>query len=236
MALTIPFEAYELSAWAKRVGAEDPLPYLRDMALIDTDMLRDIGTRVWGLEYRAAPIPDELVECARRMWDRLLEDVSPAWSNSIAYDNFRSHMETVRDAMIEEEAARFPTVGQALVAIAEAFEVTWLEIVSWIVSTLSLIVSIAGLSVSVIIGVTTAWTGAGAVFSAVLGFVSLIVGVAGLMVTYWNSVKPRLAALANAGSKIDTLATPRSGLENSPVPDAVEDWDRARRWERERGA
>jgi hypothetical protein len=60
--------------------------------------------------------------------------------------------------------------------------------------------------------------------------------VAGLMVTYWNSVKPRLAALANAGSKIDTLATPRSGLENSPVPDAVEDWDRARRWERERGA
>lgn len=111
MALPIPPEAYELSAWARRLGVDDPLPYLRELSLIDTDALRDVGTRVWGLAYRDSRFSENLADRAQRMWDRLLEDVGPTWSSRAAYPAFKDWMETIRDGSASEMVAPDAVAG-----------------------------------------------------------------------------------------------------------------------------
>ncbi|MGH3681540.1 MAG: hypothetical protein ACRDT2_15015 [Natronosporangium sp.] len=226
MALPIPPEAYELSAWARRLGVDDPLPYLRELSLIDTDALRDVGTRVWGLAYRDSRFSENLADRAQRMWDRLLEDVGPTWSSRAAYPAFKDRMETIRDAMDLEEANRLPVVGNVLVDLADAFEVAWLEIVGWVISAAGLVVAAAGL----VMAGFAILSGVGAPAGVILAVISMIIAVASLYVTYLSTTRPRLADLAEAGSRVEHLTTETGSASEMVAPDAVAGWDAARSW------
>lgn len=215
--MIVPIEAYELSGWASRLGAEDPLPYLRGLALIDTDAIREVGERVWGVTYRGGPVGDALVVAGHRLWGDLLTQLRPAWEMSAGYEPIAQQLQVIRDAL-DDEAARIPIVGQVLVDIADAFEVQWYEVVTWVVTALAFIVAIVGLfAASTVVGV-------------VVAVIALVIAAAGALAAFWNTTRPRLAMLASSSSRISGMASPASGVDDLQVPDAVERWDEVRRW------
>ena len=206
MALTIPPEAFELSAWAKRAGVDDPLPYLRDLALIDTDTLRSVGAGVWGLNDVSGTWPDggyspariNLEEEARQLLTQLGR-LSPGWRDD-AYEAFKSHMMALVQQM-EVTAAQFSTVGEVLVSLADEFELRWFEVVGFVVSAAGLLVGIIGL----ITAATTWWTGAGGVAGVILAVVGAVLAAVGLAISYLAAALPRLEELAEATERLDRV-------------------------------
>jgi hypothetical protein len=209
MAMIMPAEAYELSRWASRVGTDDPLPYLRDFALIDTDTIRDVGLHVWGGQDPGnhSPARTNLETEAADLLKKLYQDLSPHWQDT-QYDAFELHMEAIAERM-NLTASHFSTIGDVLVGIADEFELRWYEIIGWVVSTAGLVVAVAGFVVAIV----TLETVIGPIISLIVALVGLVVAAAGFAITYLSTVVPRLEELAEAIERLNEVAPPVRWLE-----------------------
>jgi hypothetical protein len=209
MALIMPAEAYELSRWAIRVGTEDPMPYLRDFALIDTDAIRDVGLHVWGGQDAGehSPARTNLEAEAADLLKKLYQDLSPQWQDT-QYDAFELHVEALAERM-NLTASHFSTIGDVLIGIADEFEMRWYEIAGWVVSTAGLVVAAAG----VVMAIVTFETLIGPIISLIVALIGLVVAAVGFAITYVSSVHPRLEELGEAMERLNEVAPPVRWLE-----------------------
>lgn len=202
--MMVPAEAYQLSHYARQVGADDPLPYVEDLAKVGLETLRTVGATVWGDHAEPGPFRVEMEEEAALLLEKLHKDVHPEWSGE-QYQAFEHHMRTLTSRM-DERAREFSVIGATLVEIAQEFEFAWYEVVGLIVSALGLVVSAVG----VVIAITTGWTGVGAIAGVITALVGLIISAVGLAITHVSAVQPRLAAAAEALERMNEI-TVRSG-------------------------
>lgn len=212
--MMLPQEVYELSAWAQRVGVDDPLPALRSISLIDTDAIRQVGTDVWSQSH-VTDDPWRSQFLARFVLadeaDRLLLRLSPEGWDDAGYVAFERHMIDITDRMAEL-AEHCAVIGDQLVEIADAFEMHWVELCGFVVGTVGLILA------AVLVGPPfLAFLAAGAVGGLVVAVFGYIIAYAGYLTTLWSSAKPRLDALAEATDRFNEIAPPGRWIE----PEAV---------------
>lgn len=204
--MIVPPEVYELDAWARRFGLQFPLADVVDLLTLDTDALRRIGTDVWGRGSQPSQIQQTLTATSADMWDTYLREVAPTWQDTASVA-FEKRLTAIRDTLTGDPyggaapgvAQDLPVVGDALVALADEFEIRGLEVVGWVITGLGAIISAVGLVVSVI-GAFAG--GVGAIVGLVIAVIGMIISVIGLAVAYLQTIVPRLEALANTSSAI----------------------------------
>ena len=235
MSMTLPAEILDLERLVDQLNqlgrrflgydvCENPVSYLRDWALIDTETIRRVGEQVWGTPAATSAAADLLDTDAALLRESLLKTVQDGWQGE-AYENFDHYIARVTQALTEE-TTRMSLVGEALVDIADAFETAWWEILSWALALVGLLVSAIGAALATVgfaetFAATATVVGApiGIILgtaSMVMAFVSGVIAVASATVTYMSSVLPRLYELESARSTLEAPAS--SGVGTLPPP------------------
>ncbi len=115
----IPAGVHGLTRAAKYFNVDDPVPWIHELSLIDSDTLRRVGEDVWGTADRRSPSDTHLREWADRLVEQMLVEVAGRWTGQ-AYADFEPYVRTIKRAM-EDEAEHFAVVGETLVAVADEF-------------------------------------------------------------------------------------------------------------------
>lgn len=211
MSLELPAELRKLSSIAQMVNCADPISYLEDLSGVDIDTIRRVGREVWGVAGLKSPAQDKIESVADWLVNQLYTSVQDYWEGD-AYAEFERHMLIIRRAL-EEEAERLQPVGEALVAVADAFEVQWYEIVGYALSALGLIIGVAGLAIAIAGPLAGPAVAAAEIVGLILSLIGLVIGIAGLLVALIASVQPRLATIHSATCSVDELQTAESGVD-----------------------
>ncbi len=185
MALAIPQEVLALGGLSRFLGVPDPVGVLDDFRrLVDTDELRRIARDGWGTAGARSPNSRDLERVADSVLDEWLGTVENRWRGD-AYRAFAEYLDRIR-AALHEEADRYPEVGDALIAVADGIELTWLDMVGAALTVAGIVIAVPA-----------------ALASTLLGLVSLLVSLACGVVTYLTVANSRVSLLARAGSALD---------------------------------
>lgn len=208
--MTFPHEVFQLSSYAQQAGTDDPVPVLQAISMIDTDTLRHIGRNVWTESSAAfGPTTSYLARFVLQTEaDQLLTMLSPAGWDDARYAAFEVHITGIVERM-RELSGQCEIVGDALVTIADEFEMQWTELMGLVVAAIGLIVATVGLVVAAL----TWWTGVGAVAGLVIAVIGFIITFAGYVIALWTSIKPRLDALAEIQEQFNEIAPPGRWVE-----------------------
>jgi uncharacterized protein YukE/xanthosine utilization system XapX-like protein len=166
-------------------------PVLEQFSLVDEARLRQAAA-AWGTGGASVGIAGELSRDLPGKINDAIDTAAKRWQGE-AYDSFQSVMDSLQGT-IADVCIPAQEVGKVLEDLADAFELSWLEIIG-------LIGGIAGVVVGVIAMVAPSPpTVALAIVSGVVG---LVLGYIGILVSIVSSLFPRVMAFVEAA---ETLA------------------------------
>jgi hypothetical protein len=173
---------------------EDTLRLIRD---IDSDHLRRVGKDVWGTggedgrNLVGAHFDDgiEGLDLANRQ--------TSAWTGD-AHNAYATRIDKIKGG-INDMRRPAADVGDALVAIADAWDQVFGRSFADILAIIGLILSIIGVIVALVVEVLAGWTGIGAVVGLVIGVLAIIVGAVSIWWTIHSQEQSKIDALEAAG-------------------------------------
>lgn len=181
---------------------ESTLRLVRD---IDVDRLRQVGEDVWGTggEAGANLVGTHFDGCIKGL--DLANQQTSAWTGD-AHNAYVTRVDKIKAGI---DGMRRPSVdvGEALVAIADAWDQVFGRSFGDILAIIGLILSIIGVIVALVVEVLAGWTGIGAVVGLVIGVLSIIVGAVSIWWTIHSQEQAKIDALAAAGAEATETMT-----------------------------
>jgi uncharacterized protein YukE len=105
-------------------------PLLYEFSLIDSDALRDAAKYAWGTGGENAGMPGSVAAEMTVSAERVIGAVAERWHGA-AFDNFKSTTTTFVE-LLPKLVPPCQEIGQKLTAVADAFELSKIEIIGWI--------------------------------------------------------------------------------------------------------
>jgi len=193
----------EIDFVKRRFGIPGPelRPLLEQFSLIDSDALRQAAEFGWGVGGDQAGIPASTATEMHPAVQKVIGTVAERWHGE-AFDRFSSTASGMAE-LLPKLTAPCQEIGQQLVAIADAFEMSWIEILGWTATGIAVAATVITI-IDIVPGDEIAAGGALAIIAAVLGAVSTIISV---YVTFVGS-NSRFSSLEELITTIeDQLAT-----------------------------
>lgn len=184
-------------------------PLLHEFSLIDSDALRQAAKYAWGTGGENSGMPGSVASEMTVSAERVIGAVAERW-HGVAFDNFRSTTNTFVE-LLPKLVAPCQEIGQKLTAVADAFELSRIEIIGWIATG----GAVAATLLSLMTPLPLVDEGLMATATLVIGTVATIVSV---FVTYVSS-NSRFDTLDDAVAEIEGAIEdklPKS--EDGPVP------------------
>lgn len=183
-------------------SVEHTLRLVRD---IDTDRLRKVGKDVWGTGG------EDGKDLVGRHFDACIEDLDLANQQTSAWtgDAHNAYAERVNKIKKGLNDMRKPSadVGDALVAIADAWDQVFGRSFADILAIIGLVLSIIGVIVALVVEIAAGWTGIGAVVGLVIGILSILVGAVSIWWTIHSQEQAKIDALEEAGTQATETMT-----------------------------
>lgn len=166
----------EIDFVKRRYGVPGPelRPLLEQFSLIDSDALRQAARFGWGVGGNEAGIPASTATEIHPAVQRLIGTVAERWHGE-AFDQFSSTTSGLAE-LLPKLTAPCQEIGQQLVAIADAFEMTWIEILGWAATGIAVAATVITVA-DMLPGDEILLGGALAIIAAVLGAISTIISV-----------------------------------------------------------
>lgn len=184
-------------------------PLLHEFSLIDSDALRQAAKYAWGTGGENAGMPGSVAGEMTVSVERVVGAVAERWHGD-AFDNFRSTTNTFV-GLLPKLVAPCQEIGQKLTAVADAFELSTIEVIGWIATG----GAVAATLLALMTPLPLVDEGLMATATLVIGTVATIVSV---FVTYVGS-NSRFDKLDDAVAEIEESVRdklPRT--EGGPVP------------------
>ncbi len=213
----------EIDFVKRKYGVPGPelRPMLEQFSLIDSDALRQAAEFGWGTGGDRAGIPAGIATEIHPAVQRVIGAVAERWHGE-AFDRFSSTTSGLAE-LLPKLTAPCQEIGQQLVTIADAFEMTWIEILGWVATGIAVAATLITVA-DFIPGDEIVAGGPLAIIAAVLGAVSTIISV---YVTFVGST-------SRFGSLKDLIATIEEQLKALPrVDDAAAPALPADKWVRD---
>jgi uncharacterized protein YukE len=186
-------------------------PLLEQFSLIDSDALRQAAEFGWGVGGDRAGVPANTATEIHPAVQRLIGSVAERWHGE-AFDSFSSTTSRLSE-LLPKLTAPCQEVGQQLVAIADAFEMTWLEILGWTATGIAVAATVITI-IDMVPGDEIVAGGALAIIAAVLGAISTIISV---YVTFVGSTS-RFGTLEELITTIEQTLDELPRVDDAPVP------------------
>jgi len=188
---------------------DEPLPSLestlRLVRDIDADRLRQVGQDVWGTggEDGRNLVGTRFDDCIDGL--DLANRQTSAWTGD-AHNAYATRVDKIKAGV---NGMRRPVVdvGDALVAIADAWDQVFGRSFADILAIIGLILSIIGVIVALAVEILAGWTGIGAVVGLVIGVLSIIVGAVSIWWTIHSQEQSKIDALEAAGAEATETMT-----------------------------
>jgi len=182
---------------------EHTLRLVRD---IDTDRLRTVGKDVWGVggEDGADLVGTSLNACIGGL--SKASEQTAAWTGNA--NNAYVHRVDQTKKALESMERPAQDVGQALVRIADAWDQIFGTSFLDILAIIGLVLSIIGVVVAIIVGLT----GVGAIVGLIIGIISLLVAAVSIWWTIHSNEQAKIEALDNASQQAtETMNSANAG-------------------------
>lgn len=215
----LPVAFPEIRKWAERLHVDDPTWYIERIADVDIDAIRSMAQQVWGTGTATAAPQRALVQIRDDLDTGLLTTVQDRWGGD-AYLAFEEYVNKIQQAL-QEEAERFPQLGDALVEFADAFDASISDMISYALTVEGLVASMAGVAIAV----ATAPTGVGPVVGLIVSLFGLVVSIISGLHTLFSAIIPQLYAIAVAEGVSLREVKAESPLDLLPsFPSNIDDW------------
>jgi uncharacterized protein YukE len=184
-------------------------PLLYEFSLIDSDALRQAAKYAWGTGGENAGMPGSVASEMTVSVQRVVGAVAERWHGD-AFDKFESTTNIFVE-LLPKLVAPCQEIGQKLTAVADAFELSTIEIIGWIATG----GAVAATLLALMTPLPVVDEGLMAAATLVIGAVATIISV---FVTYVGS-NSRFDTLDDAAAEIEeAIENKLPRTEEGPVP------------------